>query len=262
MRRLSAFVVVLVALSAMLLAATAETTTAPATAPAARPLRIVCFGDSITGDVPAVPYLDKYVKWTDLLGLMLEAKTGAAVESLNRGLAGDTTYVKPGIRGGRTFGAVSRVKQDILDAKPDIAVVLIGGNDKKATPEDRETTRKNLDQIVSETKAAGIKVLVLQYAVLGPDGVTAATRPAGDPKAPDADRTWYHLTGNNDLIAEIAKKHDVPTLELQPAFSQAVKTHPRAELVNTIDGVHLSPRGEMLLARTVFDKLVELGWVK
>jgi len=229
---------------------------APALAQEAKPLRIVCFGDSITGNRPREAYLDKYMKWTDLLGLMVEARTGAKVESLNRGWAGDATYAKPGQS---MPGAVGRYKADIIDDKPDIAVILISGNDKKNTPEEQATTRANLEKIVSDTKAAGIKVLLLQYAVLGPqNNATSQPNAATQP----ADKTWYHLAGNNTLIAEIAKKFDVPTLALQPAFDEAAKTQPREALVNKVDGVHLSPYGEITTARAIFNKLVELQWIK
>lgn len=230
---------------------------APALAQEAKPLRIVCFGDSITGNRPREAYLDKYMKWSDLLGMLVEARTGAKVESLNRGWAGDATYAKPGQS---MPGAVGRYKADIIDEKPDIAVILISGNDKKSTPEEQAATRANLEKIVGDTKAAGIKVLLLQYAVLGPQKNSTPLPNNQDPATPD--KTWYHLAGNNPLIAEVAKKFDVPTVALQPAFDEAAKTQSREALVNKVDGVHLGPYGEITTARAIFTKLVELQWVK
>ncbi len=219
-------------------------------------LRVVCFGDSITGFRPREPYISMYLKWSDLLGLMLEAKVGpqTRVEVLNRGFAGDTTYARPSDPG---TGAIHRLPTDILAEKPDIAVIMIGGNDQKDTPEERQLTKTNLQKIVHDTKAAGIRVLLLQYAVLGP---TATTQPAGA-SAPH-DTTWYSLAKNNDLIAAVAAAEDVPLLPLQPAYDAALQTYPRTSLVNAADGVHLNPAGEMTVARAIFTKLESLGWIK
>ena len=201
-----------------------------ATLAGAEPLRVVCFGDSITGDRPRKPYLDKYVKFSDLLQLTLETRLGTGnVVVLNRGWGGD-----------KTPGALNRLQQDVLDEKPVIAIVLIGGNDKQEMP-----TKDNLTGMVQQLKAAKIKVLLLQYAVLDV-----------------GEKTWHHLARNNDLIATVAKEQAVPTLALQPAFDAAVKTQPATELVNAVDGVHLAPGGELVVARAIFNKLAELDWIK
>ena len=41
-----------------------------------RPFTVVCFGDSITGCRPGEPYRHQYLKWCDLLEMMLEARLG------------------------------------------------------------------------------------------------------------------------------------------------------------------------------------------
>ncbi len=216
-------------------------------------LRVVCFGDSITGSVPRDAYLQNYVKWSDLLSLMIEAKVGEGkdVVVLNRGLAGDTTYLRA--EDGR-FGAVKRMGADIVAERPEIVVILIGGNDKKETEAERRVTRENLEKIVTGAQKTGAKVLVLKYAVLGPA--------KGELTEGQADTTWYSLKGNNDLIAGVAAREGVATLELQEAFEGALGKFPREALVNKLDGVHLNPAGELTMARAVFGKLSELGWVK
>lgn len=227
---------------AMLLAVVAFAQGAPAAPPA--PLKVVCFGDSITGNRPREAYLDKYLKWADLLQLMLEARLGPGkAVVLNRGFAGDKTYPKPSTQ---TPGAVTRVQADVLDEKPDVAVILIGGNDDKGTPEQKAVTEANLNTIVKGCKDAGIKVLLLQYSVL--------------PHPTKPEKTWYHLAGNNDLIAKVGAAQGAPVLDMNAPMQDAAKIYPHDELANPVDGVHLAPRGEMVYARTVFAKLVELGW--
>ena len=64
-----------------------------------RPFLVVCFGDSITGHLPGEPYRHLYLKWSDLLELMLEARLGLAdctrrVIALSLGIIGVTAPEK------------------------------------------------------------------------------------------------------------------------------------------------------------------------
>lgn len=216
-------------------------------ADAPRPLRIVCFGDSITGDRPGVSYQGQYLKFADLLGLMLEGRLGiGGAEVINSGWSGDTTYPRPD----RDMpGAVGRLEQDVLAHRPDIVVVLIGGNDRKRTDEERQVTADNLATILTRLRQAGVRVLVLQYHDALPE----------DPQDP---RAWRHLSANNDLIAAAARAANLPLLEMNGPMQRAADAHPRRELAHPIDGVHLNPRGEITFARAIFAKLLELGWLE
>jgi acyl-CoA thioesterase I len=203
-------------------------------------LHVVCLGDSITGPIPGTHYLDHYAKYADLLQFVLETHLGA----------GNATVTNCGYAGNTSAQALARVDTQVLPVKPDIVTVLIGGNDFGDQSPDRkpinDRLRQNLTAIVEKCKAAGAKVLLLQYA---------------DPKADDMSKVWTHLNEGNPVIAEIAKAESVPTLELAPAFREAAKTHPLAELASPIDGVHLNPGGEIVVARAIFFKFQELGWI-
>ena len=106
-------------------------------------------------------------------------------------------------------------------------------------------TRENLNSMVHRLCHSGTNVLLLQYAVLP------------NPESP----AWTHLAGNNQLIEEVARKYTVPTQPLQPYFDEAIRTNAHRKLVNPIDGVHLAPGGEMLVARAVFRAFVDRGWI-
>ena len=198
-----------------------------------RPTRLVFAGDSITG------WSDRsqWLKFSELVGLMLEAHAGPGKYTVaNRGWGGDSTGT-----------LLARLDKDVLSAQPQITVLLIGGNDAKRTPEERETTRQNLEKIVTALTAAGSKILVLQYHVLN---------------NPDNPQTiWNGLAGNNDLIAQIAAQHGLPLLNMGPRMEQALDHDRRVELCSPIDGVHLNPAGEIVYARAIFARLRELGWV-
>lgn len=190
-------------------------------------------------------YRHQYLKWSDLLELMIEARTGqSSVRVLNRGFAGDKTYPDPAAG---TPGAIHRFQADVIDTSPDIVVLLIGGNDEKSTDEARRVTRENLNSMVHTLCCSGTNVLLLQYAVLP------------NPESPAS--AWTHLAANNQLIEEVARTQTVPTLPLQPYFDEAIRTNAHRELVNPIDGVHLAPGGEVLVARAVFRAFVDRGWI-
>ena len=221
----------------------------------AAPLRVVCLGDSITGPGPAEPgkpsaveppdatpaqqeYLATYPKYSDMLQLVLETHLGTDQAIVfNRGWAGNTSTQ-----------ALARVDSSVIPLKPQIVTVLIGGNDFGGGITDavKAQLHANLTAIVDKCKAAGAKVLLLEYAT---------------PRADDMTNVWVHLNAGNPTIAQVAKEEGVPTLELAPQFDAAAKTHPLRELAGVRDGVHFSPYGEIVTARAIFFKLKELGWL-
>ncbi|MCH8475617.1 MAG: SGNH/GDSL hydrolase family protein [Opitutales bacterium] len=209
-------------------------------------LRVIAFGDSITGDRPGIAYRHHYIKWSDVLQAMLEVQLGEGkAEVLNMGFAGDRTFAA-----GDRPGAVNRVDSNILAQQPDIAVILIGGNNMGTRNRDREElleqTRDDLTKIVRQVKEAGINVLLLQYT---------------EPKAEDMSQVWTHLNEVNPIIASVAETEGVPTLELAPSFAAAEERLPLHALLNATDGVHLQPYGELVVARAVATKLNDLGWI-
>lgn len=220
----------------------------------ATPLRIVCFGDSITGSVPRHGYLHKFIQWSDILETLIGSHLGwDQVEVLNRGWAGDTVAAKP--EGTKPPGAITRYQRDLIDEKPDIAVILLGGNDAKVirnqgTEEEIESARQGvysgLTQIVSEARAAGIKVLLLQY---------------HEAMSDDDTDLWVHLDDFNPVIAKVAEEQEVPLLSLAEPFRKEAAQRPTKELLNEKDGVHLNPYGSVVYAREVFLKLIDLGWL-
>jgi len=205
-------------------------------------LKIVCLGDSITGPTPGAVYLDKYIKWSNLIELALEGSLGAGkVEVFNRGMAGDTSS-----------GVRAHLKERLLDLHPDIAIILIGANnfspENTKGADQAEVSAKlkaDVKEIVAQAKADKIRVLLLQYP---------------EPKADNMEKVWKHGDHGNPVIAEVAKEEGVPVLDLRPAFNKAAQTQPLATLASPVDGIHLSPGGELVLTRAVVEKLRSLKW--
>jgi len=100
---------------------------------------IICFGDSITFGYGANPGED----YPTALGKM------AKVSVINAGVDGDTS-----------FSALERLEQDVLIKKPRLVIVEFCGNDfLKKIP--KETTIKNLSEVIDRIQAQGIMVALV-----------------------------------------------------------------------------------------------------
>lgn len=206
-------------------------------------LRIVFFGDSLTGHRPLTPYRHQYIKFADLVGMLAEAELGQGkVQVLNTGWAGDKTTPKPSEH---WPGGLGRAKRDIADLDPDIVVILFGGNDRPQTPEQVAGTARNLTQIARVARTATPRLLMLLY----PDPM------------PGPDGEGWPLQLANPAIRRAAKAVDAEILDLDPAMKRAEKRFGRAALANAVDGVHLNPAGEMVYALAIYRKLDALGWI-
>lgn len=174
-------------------------------APDPRPV-IVAFGDSLSagyGLEPGQSYPDSLQKKLDAAGFSYRV--------VNEGISGDTTS-----------GGVARI-DSVLGHKPEIVVLELGGNDGlRGIPVER--TSENLDQILTQLKAGGAKVLLA--------GITLP-RNYGAKYISDFDRIYPAL----------AKKHGVRLLPflldgvvLHPKLMQRDALHPTAEGCEVVAG--------------------------
>ena len=214
-----------------------------------RPFLVVCLGDSITGCRPGAPYRHQYHKWGDLLELMLEARlVRRRAHVVNAGHAGDATRPR-----GDCPGALARLGPQVLDAHPDLVLVLLGANNLSPdalaeaaldTAAAQAQLRDDLVAIGRSVLASGALLCLLQYAL---------------PRAADPATAWAHHGLANEPIAEASRLLGVPCIALEPAFEEAERTGvPREALADPVDGVHLRPEGERVVARAVFAALANL----
>jgi len=100
---------------------------------------IICFGDSITFGYGANPGED----YPTALGKMVKLPV------INAGVDGDTS-----------FSALERLERDVLSKKPRLVIVEFCGNDfLKKIP--KETTIKNLSEVIDRIQARGIMVALM-----------------------------------------------------------------------------------------------------
>jgi acyl-CoA thioesterase I len=176
---------------------------------------IVAFGDSLTAGYGT----DAGNSYPDFLERDLNAKS-FHYHVVNAGISGNTT--KDG---------VERL-EDVLALKPVLVIVAFGGNDGlRGLPID--STRKNLDQIVSTFQHAGIKV------VLG--GITLPPNYGAD-----------YIRQFNGTYALLAKQYHVPLLPflLQDVYGTEGSMQP--------DGIHATAQGNQQVARNLLPLVMPL----
>jgi acyl-CoA thioesterase I len=176
---------------------------------------IVAFGDSLTAGYGT----DAGNSYPDFLEQDLNAK-GFHYRVVNAGISGNTT--KDGIE---------RLN-DVLALKPALVIVAFGGNDGlRGLPID--STRKNLDQIVSTLRHAGTKV------VLG--GITLPPNYGAD-----------YIRQFNEIYALLAKQYHVPLLPflLQDVYGTTGSMQ--------ADGIHATAQGNRQVARNLLPLILPL----
>ena len=198
-------------------AATPSAPVSPQPAPPVKDDRpvIVAFGDSLTAGYGT----DAGDSYPDFLEQDLNAK-GFHYHVINAGVSGNTT--KDG---------VERL-DDVVSLKPVLVIVAFGGNDGlRGLPID--STRKNLDQMVSTLQRAGIKV------VLG--GITLPPNYGAD-----------YIRQFNASYALMAKQYHVPLLPflLQDVYGTAGSMQP--------DGIHATSQGNQQVARNLLPLVTPL----
>ncbi len=176
---------------------------------------IVAFGDSLTAGYGT----DAGNSYPDFLEKDLNAK-GFHYRVVNAGISGNTT--KDGL---------DRL-DDVLALKPVVVIVAFGGNDGlRGLPID--STRRNLDQIVSTLQHAGIKV------VLG--GITLPPNYGAD-----------YIGQFNDIYAMLGRQYHVPLL---PFLLQDVYGAPGSMQA---DGIHATAQGNQQVARNLMPLITPL----
>lgn len=183
----------------------------PPVAPDTRPV-IVTFGDSLTAGVAGRSYPD------DLQDLL--DQNGYKYRVDNQGVSGDTT----------TDG-LARI-DNVLAVHPPLVILEFGGNDGlRGIPVD--ATKKNLEEMITRIKQAGIPLVLLGITLppnYGPDYVKPFTA----------------------MFPELAKKYH---LKFMPFLLIDVYQHP--DMMQP-DGIHPNGRGNEVVARDVFQLIQPL----
>ncbi|MEI6502051.1 MAG: GDSL-type esterase/lipase family protein, partial [Armatimonadota bacterium] len=187
---------------------------------AAFPVRIVGFGDSLTG---VYYHTGGRRAWPELLGLALgRVYPQARIETINAGQSGDTTV-----------GALQRLDRDVLACKPDLVVVMFGMNDVVGVAP--AAYEGNLRRIVERSRAGGAEVILCTPNAILADG----TRP------PDK------LAEYAAIVRQVGEALDVPVVDWQAALEAVRERDPLAFTKLMSDAIHPNMNGHKHLAEAI-----------
>ena len=197
-------------------------------------------GDSIT-DAHRSKELDRYMG--DGYAVMVAGALGAEYP-------GEYTFLNRGVSGNRSVDLYARIKQDIINLKPDYLSILIGVNDVW-----HEYTRQNgvsaekfelvYSLIIEEIKQAlpDIRIMILEPFVLQGEKTRTTEEFPG---------RWEHFSGEVPLRAQaaqrIAEKYGLVFVPLQEIFDAAERMEP-SDGYWLADGVHPTAAGHELIKR-------------
>lgn len=196
--------------------------------------KVIFFGDSIT---EAGVEKGGYINLIDSL-----------CKSENK--AGAFEFEGAGIGGDKIYDLYLRLQKDVLDKKPDIAVIYIGVNDvwhksTFGTGSDPDKFEKFYQAIIDKLKAAGIKLILCTPAVIGEK--TDFSNPQ------DGDLNAY-----SNSIHKIANTNNLTLVDLRKAFLDYNFVNNRANVekgILTTDRVHLNAKGNLLVAQEIWSKI-------
>lgn len=162
---------------------------------------------------------------------------------------GQYEFLNRGIGGNRIVDIYARIKADFINLKPDYASLLFGVNDvwheiNSQNGVDTEKFEKIYTMLLDEIFEAlpNLKLILLApYVIEGRSTCNCEEKP---------DRFERFRTGVDEkieVVKRIAKKYNLPLIELQPAFDAACLKAP--ENYWAYDGVHPTVSGHEMIKR-------------
>ena len=192
--------------------------------------KIIFFGDSIT---------ELGVKEKPYRGYILELEDKSKAENKSD----QYDFIGSGISANKVYDLYLRLEDDVLSKNPDVVFIYVGVNDVwhktlLGTGTDADKFEKFYLAILKKLKDKNIKAVLVTPAVVGEK--TDMSNPL------DGDLNKYC-----NIIRDIAKKNDLPLVDLRKEFGNYYKTNnPNNEEKNilTYDKVHLNTKGNQFVA--------------
>ena len=220
--------------------------------------RILFQGDSIT-DVGRIRDLDEKIPSVEDKKLATNYYSfGMGYSALVTNHLGferpnDFVFYNRGISGNRVTDLYARVKNGIINLKPDVMSILIGVNDvwheiERENGVDADKYFKIYSMLIEEIKSAlpDIKIMILEPFLM---------------KGADIEKYWdvfrAEVEKRAEKAKEIAKKYDLTFVPLQEKFDEACKIAPVDHW--TSDGVHPTGAGHEIIKREWLKAFDTLG---
>ncbi len=156
-------------------------------------------------------------------------------------------FVGSGIGGNKVYDLYLRLEEDVLSKDPDVVVIYVGVNDVwhktlLGTGTDADKFEKFYLAILKKLKEKNIKAILCTPAVVGEK--TDMSNPL------DGDLNRY-----SNIIRDIAKKNNLPLVDLRQQFLEHIKkNNPENQDKNilTYDRVHLNAKGNQFVAELMW----------
>ncbi len=196
--------------------------------------KVIFFGDSITElGVKEKPYKG-YILVMDSL-IKAEKKEG------------QFDLIGSGISGHKVYDLYLRMEEDVISKNPDVVVIYVGVNDVwhktlSGTGTDPDRFEKFYTAILTKLKEKNIKAILCTPAVVG-EKTDMSNQLDGD------------LNRYSNIIRDIAKKNDLPLVDLRKKFldyNKANNPENKERDILTYDRVHLNNRGNLLVAEEMW----------
>ena len=186
-----------------------------------QPVKIVCFGDSITG---VYYHTGGRRSWCDLLGIALtRIFPQAQIEMINAGVSGHDTDA-----------GLKRMETDVLRHAPDLVVIMFGMNDVRSLMP--VGFRNNLRTMVRRSRESGAEVMLMTPNAIGP----------GDPVRPPARLDDYVKS-----VREVGRELELPVVDTHAIFAAIMAADPAAWQRLMSDTIHPNLRGHRIFAEAV-----------
>ncbi|MBN2295590.1 MAG: SGNH/GDSL hydrolase family protein [Pirellulales bacterium] len=188
------------------------------------PVRVVAFGDSITG---VYYHTGSRRAWCDMLGIALQkAYPKAKIQMFNAGISGHTSSQ-----------GLARIQRDVIDRKPHLVVVMFGMND--CARGDIDTFRKNTEEIVKRLRGAGAEVMLCT-----PNNVY-----------PNNPRPQARLAKYAQITREVAAKMSVPLVDSYQAYEDVQKKNNTDWCLLMSETIHPNMNGHKLFAEKITEAI-------
>ena len=155
------------------------------------------------------------------------------------------TPIKAGVSGNKSDQMLARLQRDVIGKKADFLFLSCGVNDvwhgKRGIP--LEQYKKNITAIIDNAQKAGIKVCIMTATMIGEDPENANNK---------------KLEAYNNFLRKLAIEKKCLLADTNAAMQKALaalkKLYPKAKgCLLTSDGVHMSPAGDMMMARCLLE---------
>ncbi|OSZ77325.1 G-D-S-L family lipolytic protein [Chitinophagaceae bacterium IBVUCB2] len=202
--------------------------------------KIIFFGDSIT---------ELGVKDKPYKGYILQLDSISKAEKKGE----EYDFIGSGISANKVYDLYLRLEEDVLSKNPDVVVIYVGVNDVwhktlLGTGTDADKFEKFYLAILKKLKDKNIKAILCTPAVVG-EKTDMSNSLDGD------------LNRYSNIIRDIAKKNNLPLIDLRQNFLEYIKdNNPNNQEKNilTYDKVHLNTKGNQFVAELMWKAIKKM----